>query len=134
VRRVGIGAAAGADYRHDGPRRRGAAASTAFDERNRHQLAEVAVTAGAIASGWPRWISGRSRSRLHGSSPGARRRRRRRSSSPRRQAGYDGHMHLVQLLLPLYDNDGHRFDETAFAAVRQELTRRFGGVTAYMRS
>jgi hypothetical protein len=43
-------------------------------------------------------------------------------------------MHLVQLLLPLYDNDGRRFDETLFAAVRQELTRRFGGVTAYMRS
>jgi hypothetical protein len=43
-------------------------------------------------------------------------------------------MHLVQLLLPLYDNAGQRFDETPFAAVRQELTRRFGGVTAYMRS
>jgi hypothetical protein len=45
-----------------------------------------------------------------------------------------GHMHLVQLLLPLYDNAGQRFDETRFAAVRQELTQRFGGVTAYMRS
>jgi hypothetical protein len=43
-------------------------------------------------------------------------------------------MHLVQLLLPLYDNDGRRFEEPAFSAVRQELTRRFGGVTAYMRS
>jgi len=43
-------------------------------------------------------------------------------------------VHLVQLLLPLYDNAGRRFDERPFAAVRQELTRRFGGVTAYMRS
>jgi hypothetical protein len=43
-------------------------------------------------------------------------------------------MHLVQLLLPLYDNEGGRFDEGPFAAVRQELTRRFGGVTAHVRS
>ena len=43
-------------------------------------------------------------------------------------------MHLVQLLLPLYDNEGRGFGETPFAAVREELTRRFGGVTAYMRS
>jgi hypothetical protein len=44
------------------------------------------------------------------------------------------HMHLVQLLLPLYDSSGSRFDEPTFAAVREELTQRFGGVTAYMRS
>jgi hypothetical protein len=44
------------------------------------------------------------------------------------------HMHLVQLLLPLYDNAGQRFDQSPFAAVREELTQRFGGVTAYMRS
>lgn len=43
-------------------------------------------------------------------------------------------MHLVQLLLPLYDNTGRRFDEPTFAVVREELTQRFGGVTAYMRS
>jgi hypothetical protein len=43
-------------------------------------------------------------------------------------------MHLVQLLLPLYDNDGRPFDEPPFAAVRRELTTRFGGVTAHMRS
>jgi len=42
--------------------------------------------------------------------------------------------HLVQLLLPLTDNAGRRFDERKFAAVRRELTQRFGGVTAYMRS
>jgi len=43
-------------------------------------------------------------------------------------------MHLVQLLLPLYDNAGRAFEEPVFAAVRRELTGRFGGVTAYMRS
>jgi hypothetical protein len=43
-------------------------------------------------------------------------------------------MHLVQLLLPLFDNAGRRFDEKPFAAVRHELAHRFGGVTAYMRS
>jgi hypothetical protein len=42
--------------------------------------------------------------------------------------------HLVQLLLPLTDNDGERFDQQRFEAVRRELTQRFGGVTAYMRS
>jgi hypothetical protein len=52
----------------------------------------------------------------------------------RRKPATIDHMHLVQLLLPLYDNAGQRFDETPFAAVRQELTHRFGGVTAYMRS
>jgi hypothetical protein len=43
-------------------------------------------------------------------------------------------MHLVQLLLPLYDNDGVRIEPTAFASVRDLLARRFGGVTAYTRA
>lgn len=43
-------------------------------------------------------------------------------------------MHLVQLLLPLYDPQGRRFPADKFAAVRRELTERFGGVTAYVRS
>jgi hypothetical protein len=42
--------------------------------------------------------------------------------------------HLVQLLLPLADNEGRKFGEAVFDAVRRELTQRFGGVTAYMRS
>lgn len=42
--------------------------------------------------------------------------------------------HLVQLLLPLYDNEGHAFGEGLFAAVHRELTERHGGVTAYSRS
>ena len=43
-------------------------------------------------------------------------------------------MHLVQILLPLDDNDGRRFPEQEFADVRQTLTDRFGGVTAYHRA
>lgn len=41
---------------------------------------------------------------------------------------------LVQILLPLYDNDGVRIGEDAFAATRAELLERFGGVTAYQRA
>jgi hypothetical protein len=43
-------------------------------------------------------------------------------------------MHLVQILLPLRDNDGEPFDADLFASVRRELTERFGGVTAYTRA
>jgi len=43
-------------------------------------------------------------------------------------------MYLVQLLLPLFDNDGQRLPESAFRTVREELTTRFGGLTAYSRA
>jgi hypothetical protein len=43
-------------------------------------------------------------------------------------------MHLVQLLLPLRDNDGRPFPPAHFAAVRDALTERFGGLTAYTRA
>lgn len=43
-------------------------------------------------------------------------------------------MHLVQVLLPLRDNDGRPFGREPFDAVRAELTERFGGVTAYLQS
>ncbi len=43
-------------------------------------------------------------------------------------------MHLVQILLPLRDNDGRPFPRADFDGVNQELTDRFGGVTAYLRS
>lgn len=43
-------------------------------------------------------------------------------------------MHLVQLLLPLYDNDGARQPQALFVAVRDELVARFGGLTAYTRA
>jgi hypothetical protein len=42
--------------------------------------------------------------------------------------------HLIQLLLPLRMRDGSDVPPEMFAAVRVELTQRFGGVTAYSRS
>jgi len=41
---------------------------------------------------------------------------------------------LVQLLLPLYDNAGAAIDGARFREVREELTARFGGLTAYSRA
>jgi len=43
-------------------------------------------------------------------------------------------MYLVQLLLPLYDNAGRRVPARHFSDVRDELTERYGGVTAFLRS
>jgi hypothetical protein len=40
-------------------------------------------------------------------------------------------MHLVQILLPLFDNDGAAFAEELFSTVRRELAERFGGLTAF---
>jgi hypothetical protein len=43
-------------------------------------------------------------------------------------------MYLVQILLPLYDNDGTTFPQDEYERVRDELTDIFGGITAYLRS
>ena len=43
-------------------------------------------------------------------------------------------MHLIQLLLPLHDNNEQRFPLAYFNQVRKDLTDRFGGVTAFVRS
>lgn len=43
-------------------------------------------------------------------------------------------MHLIQILLPLYDNTHHPFAVDKFEQVRKELVDRFGGLTAYVRS
>lgn len=43
-------------------------------------------------------------------------------------------MQLVQLFLPVYANDGAPFPKAQFDTVRAELTDKFGGVTAYLRS
>jgi hypothetical protein len=40
-------------------------------------------------------------------------------------------MHLIQILLPLYDNAGNHFGEELYGKVRSELTERFGGLTAF---
>ena len=43
-------------------------------------------------------------------------------------------MHLVQILLPLFDNAGTAFPAQKFRDVTRALTERFGGVTAYTRA
>ena len=43
-------------------------------------------------------------------------------------------MKLVQIFLPLYDNNGRRFPGPLYAVERERLVKRFGGLTAHMRS
>lgn len=43
-------------------------------------------------------------------------------------------MHLIQLLLPLYNNVGNPFAKELFFEVRKEIVSRFGGLTAYTRA
>jgi hypothetical protein len=40
-------------------------------------------------------------------------------------------MYLIQILLPLYDNEGEAFEQKVYDRVRDELTKKFGGVTAF---
>src|SRR4051812_3412840 len=43
-------------------------------------------------------------------------------------------MHLIEIFLPLSDNDGKRFAAAAYAGVRKQLVDKFGGLTAFSRS
>jgi len=43
-------------------------------------------------------------------------------------------MHLVQLLIPISDNDGVPYGPDVLPAISRSLAERFGGVTAYCRS
>ena len=43
-------------------------------------------------------------------------------------------MHLVQILLPLYDNEGSPISQLQFRRVSQEIADRFGGLTAFTRA
>jgi hypothetical protein len=43
-------------------------------------------------------------------------------------------MHLIEILLPVRDNQGTAFPRSHFDRVRDELAQRFGGVTAFLRS
>ena len=43
-------------------------------------------------------------------------------------------MRLIQILLPVRDNEGVAFGRELHDVVRRELTDAFGGVTAYMRA
>ncbi len=48
--------------------------------------------------------------------------------------GEDLVLFLIQIFLPLYDNDKRRFPGDMYRGVTQELTCRFGGLTRYMRA
>ena len=43
-------------------------------------------------------------------------------------------MKLVQILLPVRDNDGRKFDRALYAKIHRQLVKRFGGLTAHTRS
>jgi len=43
-------------------------------------------------------------------------------------------VYLIQILLPVRDNDGRAFARAELDAVRRELTERFGGATAYLQA
>lgn len=43
-------------------------------------------------------------------------------------------MHLVQILLPVYDNEQNPQPHDEYRRVRRELTERFGGLTVYTRA
>ena len=40
-------------------------------------------------------------------------------------------MFLIQILLPLYDNNKQRFDKIFYNDIRNQLKEKFGGVTLY---
>lgn len=43
-------------------------------------------------------------------------------------------MYLIEFFLPTHDNEGVAFPHSEFTCVRRELTEKFGGVTAFLRS
>jgi len=43
-------------------------------------------------------------------------------------------MHLIQILLPVFGNDGEDLLREAYPGIRDELVGRFGGLTAFIQS
>lgn len=43
-------------------------------------------------------------------------------------------MQLIQILLPVYNNQNEVFPEETFSRIRQKLTDQFGGITTYSRA
>jgi hypothetical protein len=43
-------------------------------------------------------------------------------------------LQLIEILLPLRDNEGRRFESALFGRVREELVEHFGGLTAFTRT
>ena len=42
-------------------------------------------------------------------------------------------MHLIQIFLPVRDNNDTAFPKKNYSGIREELTKTFGGLTAYTR-
>jgi hypothetical protein len=53
---------------------------------------------------------------------------------PRAGPGVGAFVHLIEILLPLSDNEGKPFAADLHGQVRDELVEHFGGVTAFTRS
>lgn len=43
-------------------------------------------------------------------------------------------MHLIQILLPVFANNGEELLRERYPAIRDELIKRFGGLTAFIQS
>jgi len=43
-------------------------------------------------------------------------------------------MHLIQILLPIFDNEGHEFPHEMYRSIGNELVSRFSGLTAFTRA
>jgi hypothetical protein len=43
-------------------------------------------------------------------------------------------MHIIEIFLPLRDNEGSPFPASEFADIRKALTEKFGGLTAFSRA
>ncbi len=43
-------------------------------------------------------------------------------------------MFLIQILLPVYDNQQKAFPKEKYIQIQHELTEKFGGITSFMRS
>ena len=43
-------------------------------------------------------------------------------------------MHLIQIYLPVRDNKDMAFSKETYSRIREELTKQFGGLTAYTRA
>jgi hypothetical protein len=43
-------------------------------------------------------------------------------------------MYLVQILLPVFDNQGRQYPSSMFEGIAGDLTSRFGGLTSFTRS
>jgi hypothetical protein len=43
-------------------------------------------------------------------------------------------MHLIQILLPIFGNNGEELLRDKYPGIREELVKRFGGLTAFIQS